>query len=115
MYIFRGIALDDDIKESIDRYVKHGIPTGDFLRACIENNLSEAVARADEYCLPMIPAIVGYLYNEVDRRCWGHANACGEWVSRKRAEREGMERKEEDFSVQISPIGPCYPSERERE
>lgn len=93
-YQFRGIFLDSDTQESIDRYVKHGIPTGDFLRACIENNLSEAVARADEHRLPMIPAIIGYLYNEVDKRCWGHANACGEWITRKRAEREEMERQE---------------------
>lgn len=27
-----------DAKDTIMQYVEHGIPTGDFLRACLENN-----------------------------------------------------------------------------
>lgn len=95
-YEFRGIVMDEDIKESIDRYANHGVPTGGFLQACIENNLSEAVGRADDRHMAMIPAIVGYLYNEVDRRCWGRAGVFGEWVKLKHEER----REEQEASAQ---------------
>jgi hypothetical protein len=79
-YTFRGIALDDDIRESIDRYVQHGIPTGGFLEACIENDLHGALGRADEQSLAQLPAIIGYLVNECPAKCWGEPGAFRNWI-----------------------------------
>ncbi len=87
-YVFRGVTLSDDLRDSIDRYVEQGVQTGGFLQACIENNLCEAIGRADESSLAMLPAIVGYLYNEVDQRCWGRPGVFAEWINLKREERE---------------------------
>lgn len=86
-YIFRGVTLPDNLQESLDAYNNDGRPTGDFLQACIENDLIGAFGRADEVSIAALPAIVGYLYNELDSRCWGHQGAFQEWIDRKRMER----------------------------
>ena len=75
------------LKESLDAFAETGRPTGGFLRACIDNNLSEAVARADEENLPFLPEIVCYLYNYLPCGCWGKAGAHDAWVKARSEER----------------------------
>ena len=58
------------ILNKIREWVEKGSPIGGFLTAVLENNLSSAIACADEYNFPAIPAIVSYLYNEVPCGCW---------------------------------------------
>lgn len=86
-YTFRGIELPNHLKDSLDAYISTGRPTGGFLEACISNNLSLAVSRADEDCMRAIPAVVGYLYNEAPRNCWGSLEIARAWLEQKRAER----------------------------
>ena len=54
--------LPVNVQIGLTRYVKHHIPPGSFLRAVLENNLSEAVANADERNLVEIKKIVQYVY-----------------------------------------------------
>ena len=86
-FVFRDIALLADNRDALDRYVEHGLPVGDFMRACIDNNLSLAVAHADDTNLTQLPAIVGYLYNECPSRCWGKSGAHDAWVKARSEER----------------------------
>jgi hypothetical protein len=83
-YQFRGIEVPQALRESIDRYVNQGIPTGGFLEACIKNDLKSAVSLADETSLTAIPAIVGYLYNECPMGCWGGPESFERWIALKR-------------------------------
>ena len=92
-YVFRGITLPDHLKESIDAYVNAGRPVGSFLEACIDNNFMEAVGRADADNIHILPAIVGYLYNEVNGYCWGHDGAYKRWIEMKQKERESSARQ----------------------
>ena len=87
-YLFRGMYVPEDIIESIDRYVEHGVPTGGFLEAVICNDLREACGRADQDNLRIIPAIVGYLYNHCPSTCWGRAYSFDNWITEKRAQRQ---------------------------
>ena len=82
-YTFRGVALPDHLKDSIDAYVEDGRPLGGFLAACIDNTLWEAIRRADDDNLQVIPAIMGYLYNECVATCWGYPGASKAWISKK--------------------------------
>lgn len=91
-YVFHGVALPDNLKESIDAFVETGRPTGSFLQACIDNNLREALGRADEISLAALPAIVGYLYNECPAHCWGKPDSSARWIEQKRIEREKGEQ-----------------------
>ena len=87
-YTFRGVKLPEHLQEALNAYADDGRPTGGFLEACIDNDLRAAVSLADETSLAAIPAIVGFLYNEMPSGCWGKPNSFQSWIERKHAERE---------------------------
>lgn len=66
--------------ETLRRYADHGIPTGDFLRAVLENNLFEAAGRADPENFAALGDICGYVYNEMPAGCWGNPQTVREWL-----------------------------------
>lgn len=80
--------IEERFKESIDRYVKHGIPTGSFLNAVLENNLKEAVGRADHHAILNLKDIVIYLYNDVPSTCWGSPEKVKNWHLKFNTEKE---------------------------
>lgn len=82
-YIFRGMEVPDRTVESLQRYIYDGVPTGGFLEAVINNDLSEACGRADENNIQILPAIVAYLYNHAPTECWGFATAHDRWVNKQ--------------------------------
>jgi len=63
--------VSPDISAAISRYVHTGCEGGDFLTAVIENDLREAVGRADDYNLETIHEIVKIFYNYCPSKCWG--------------------------------------------
>lgn len=79
-YTFRGFTISEHMLYSLKQYIEHKQPVGDFLTAVLENDLSEAVARADENNLKNLPAFVGYLYNEAPSQCWGSKKKVEEWL-----------------------------------
>lgn len=68
-------------KESIDRYVEHKVPTGDFLKAVLENDLAGALGRADLEAMDNIRHIVCYIWNEVPSQCWGSKEKVSKWMN----------------------------------
>ena len=85
-YTFRRWAIPERMMSAIDLYVKHGIPPGDFLRAVICNDLSEAVGRADDENIELLPAYVAYFWNELPSTCWGSVEKMKAWMAYKRKE-----------------------------
>jgi len=76
-------------KHQIDQYVAHGICTGSFLTAVLENNLIQAFACADEDNLANMFHIVSYVYNHVPTACYGSPEKMAAWREMKRKERDG--------------------------
>lgn len=74
--------------ESLTRYAEHGVPVGGFLTACLENNLLEAIARADGENLPLLPHIVAWLYEYMPFGAWRSRENVEAWLATKRAARE---------------------------
>ena len=70
-YTFRGFTIPAYMLAKLKAYIEHGEAVGHFLTAVLENNLKEAVGRADSENLVVLPAYVGYLYNEAPMTCWG--------------------------------------------
>lgn len=70
-YLHRGATLPENLRASLDRYARYGVPTGGFLRAVLENDLQTAIARADQFSLVALPAIAAYIYNCLPSDCWG--------------------------------------------
>ncbi len=73
----------------IERYINHGIPPGNFLRAIIKNNLKEAVMYADDENIKNIPAYVNFFYNYAPENCWGSPQELVDWNEGK-----GLEGRE---------------------
>ena len=68
------------IVDSLERYMRHGILPGGFLTAVLQNDLREAVGRADMQNIYLLQEIVGYLYNECPSVCWGSPKKVSDWV-----------------------------------
>lgn len=65
------MKIDKFIIDSLERYSKHGIETGGFLRAVLENDLMLAIGKADSYNRENLHAICIYIYNELPHSIWG--------------------------------------------
>lgn len=77
----------EEAKESIMRYVEHGIPTGGFLRACLENDLLGAMGRADLTSRMNLFEICAFIYNEIPSTCHGSPDKVKTWLFEKDVER----------------------------
>ena len=75
--------MKDSTKAGIDRHVKLGVPTGDFLYAVLTNNLKEAIGTADEENMADLAEIVRYCYMEIPGSCWGSPDKVKEWQQMK--------------------------------
>lgn len=71
--------IPDYMIGGIDRWIDHGIPPGDFLMAVLCNNLKEAVARADDVNVKLLPAYVSFFYNDAPSECWGSPEKVLAW------------------------------------
>lgn len=69
-----------EIIESLRRYADNRIPTGDFLRAVLENNLKEAFGRADDANIVNLFHIIAYTYNNLPSVCWGSKEKVRKWI-----------------------------------
>ena len=76
--------------ESLTAYAQTGRPPGDFLLACLTNNLVEAFARADVNSQAALPHIVAFIYWEIPSGSWKTKEAVERWITIGGL--EGMER-----------------------
>ena len=80
--LYKGVS--ETVKDSLKRYVEMGIPTGSFLQAVLENNLMEAMGRADLYNRVNLFDICSYVYNEIPYACHGSKEIVATWLAKKR-------------------------------
>ena len=73
--------MRQNITESLERYVKYGVPTGGFLQAVLENDLCGAFSRADEENRRDLFGIVSCVYNELPSECWGSPERVRTWLA----------------------------------
>jgi len=66
-------------------YVEEGVPTGDFLRAILTNNLAYAVFRADSKNYARLKEIVQFVYWELPAPCWGSRDKVDTWIKETQA------------------------------
>jgi hypothetical protein len=65
-------------RETIDEYVRIGRPPGGFVRAVLEDSLTQAFAKADQYNRAAMFEIASYVYNKVPAPArWGGVDA---WI-----------------------------------
>lgn len=71
-------------RETLRLYVEHGCEPGGFVCAVLENNLVEAVGRADFENLHAIADIAKLVYNELPGEAWGNRNKVNAWMKKRR-------------------------------
>lgn len=74
--------ISPDFKSAIDLWVTEAIPPGDFLSACLENNLKNAFGLAGAVALENLPHIVSYLYGKCPGNCWGSEQRVADWPAK---------------------------------
>jgi len=68
-------------KESLDKYANERVPPGGFLQAVLENNLMEAMGRADEFNRVALFNICKYVYNNLPVDCHGSPEKVKRWLN----------------------------------
>ena len=71
----------DHLMPSLRRYIDLHCPPGGFLHAVLSNDLKEAIARADEQNMGLLPILATWLYNEAPGGCWGSAERVRNWLN----------------------------------
>jgi hypothetical protein len=67
------------MKDGLQRWVEKGIYPGSFLTAVLENNLFDAVGRADATNINLIKEWVVFIYNELPSGCYGSRETMEHW------------------------------------
>ncbi len=75
--IFAALPLADALR----RYVEHGYPTTQFLTAVLENDLMEAIVRADDDNLDALEAYCAWLRTYAPSACYGSADRVRDWIA----------------------------------
>lgn len=94
-YTFRGFYIPEHMMESLECYIKHGCPVGDFLTAVLCNDLMGACGRADDENMANLPAYCAYLYNEAPAGCHGSKENVARWIKTHwKPQKEGMDEQD---------------------
>ena len=95
-YQFRHWRIREDMVDALERYVRDGVPLGDFLSSVVANNLCEACGRADEDNLRNMPAFAAWIYNECPRDAWGSIAIYNAWIEKHQRARQGKMEPQND-------------------
>lgn len=79
-------------RDGFQNYFEHGI-LGDFTQAILENNLMEALGRADDINTYLLRDYVVWLYSEAPAPSWGSKEKVAAWVEAKELERKAQQEK----------------------
>ena len=79
MTMYNYEELPEGLQDGMQRYVEQGMLAGDFLIACLENDLHKAVSRADDKNIKLLPKIVQWMHWNLPNGCWGSQEVVAEW------------------------------------
>jgi hypothetical protein len=76
-------TIPDYMRDGIKMYIERGIAhPGGFLTAIIQNDLKEAVRRADDTNRRLLANYVDFFYNYAPIDCWGSPDKMAKWIER---------------------------------
>jgi hypothetical protein len=81
--------IPEKFKDALLLYANYGVPTGNFLRAILSNDLIEAVGRADHLTIDIIPALAFFVSNHLPKASHGSREKYDAWVRTKKTKRYG--------------------------
>ena len=75
--------VPENVLLGLDRYVHDRIPPGGFLRAVLENDLTESLKRADNDNRKILFYLIGYIFNELPYVCLGSPEKVKKWLGKE--------------------------------
>tara|TARA_R100000808_G_scaffold23460_1_gene52091 strand:+ start:3956 stop:4225 length:270 start_codon:yes stop_codon:yes gene_type:complete len=83
----RGIedGIPKQTMDGLKSYIEERRNPGGFLTSVLENNLINAVCRADRKNTEALRTIVQWVYNCAPGRCWGSKDKVEAWLKREAA------------------------------
>jgi len=80
---FLYMRLPEDLQTSVARWIEEGnaYDLPGFMVACLQNNLMDAVARADNANFQRLPDIMRWIYCNAPIDCWGSKEKFENWRS----------------------------------
>lgn len=89
--------IPEHLVEGLDRWLRHGIAPGGFLRAVLSNNLIDSVVRADLSSREALPRLVQFLLEQAPAGSYGRPSVLSDYPSYLRAlERQAAQASWED-------------------
>lgn len=76
------LAIPTALLQALIEWATKGRRPGHFLTAVLENNLSEAFARAGEESTQALPAIVSFIQSDMPAPSWGSPEKVAAWEKR---------------------------------
>jgi len=80
--MFEYEKLPSGLQDSMKLYIENGIHPGGFLTAVLENNLSGAVFKADQFNREHLVEIIRWMHWEIPVRAWGSEAIVKEWTEK---------------------------------
>ena len=81
-------GIPEYMRGGIMRFYEHGLPPGDFLSAVINNDLKEAVGRADDTNKHLLGNYITWFYNHAHSGSWGFTGAVEKWCKSVHEEKQ---------------------------
>ncbi len=78
--------IQEHMRSGAQLYIEQGIMPGSFLKAVLENNLSEAVLRADHINVLALAEYGAWLSFDIPGDCWGSPEIVKRWAEARRSE-----------------------------
>ena len=72
------------MQSGLRRYIEDRIPPGDFMQAVLENDLREALGRADQINRHALFDIVSWLWSYAPADCWGSPEKVAAWLAERK-------------------------------
>lgn len=88
------LPVRPDIKQKLIDYAIKGYPLGHFLTSVVENDLFEALGRADSYNRASLYQICHFIYNELPAGCWGSPEIVKKHYARFRSKQDIKEMED---------------------
>jgi len=84
-----SVHVPEHLREGLRLYIERGIPTGDFLKCVLENDLFGALSRADLNSRVGLHGLCSWIYNYAPSACHGSPKKVKEWLKTHAERRRG--------------------------
>ena len=73
--------LPEHMRDSMERYIQHGVEPGGFMFSILENDFVHAYQRADQTNKRALANYALFLFEYAPSECWGNRPRVQKWIA----------------------------------